>query len=324
VLAESNTSYPGVGAHLLHAYASSTHAAVPCNECHVVPERTDSPGHADDALPAEVVFGNLAQSGGRAPSYDVARRTCQNSSCHRQAQPVWTEPRSSDAACGSCHGLPPPPPHPESAACATCHGDVIDAERHFLRPELHVNGVVEQNSEQPCNSCHGSDNSAPPLDLSGRSDTALPSVGAHQAHLAGSSRARAVACSECHVVPRRVADPGHIDGALPAEVIFSGAASAFGGAPAYAAGACQNTSCHGGAFPQGHRSGGMDTQPLWTAAGRGAVVCGSCHALPPPPPHPYAELNPVCSACHENIAPDNTTFHRPELHVDGIVTFSVE
>jgi hypothetical protein len=46
--------------------------------------------------------------------------------------------------------------------------------------------------------------------------------------------------------------------------------------------------------------------------------------LPPPPPHPYAALNPVCSACHENIAPDNTTFERPELHVDGVVTFGVD
>lgn len=324
VLAESDTSYPGVGAHLIHVYASSTHAAVPCRECHVLPERTDSPGHADDPLPAEIVFGDLAQSGDRSPSYDASTRSCQDSSCHRQAQPVWTEPRSSEEACGSCHGLPPPPPHPESTACATCHGEVIDAGRRFVRPELHVNGVVEQNSEQPCNACHGSDNPAPPRDLGGRSDITLPSVGAHQVHLAGSARARAVACAECHVVPRRVADPGHIDQALPAEVIFSGAASAFGGAPAYADGACRNTSCHGGAFPQGHRSGGTYTEPLWTDAGRGSVGCGSCHGLPPPPPHPYAELNPVCSACHLNIAPDNATFVRPELHVDGVVTFAVE
>jgi hypothetical protein len=31
----------------------------------------------------------------------------------------------------------------------------------------------------------------------------------------------------------------------------------------------------------------------------------------------------VCSACHENIAPDNQTFIRPELHVDGVVTYDV-
>ena len=52
-------------------------------------------------------------------------------------------------------------------------------------------------------------------------------------------------------------------------------------------------------------------------------ACGSCHGLPPPPPHPYASLNPVCNKCHEDIAPDNVSFLRAELHVDGIVTFKV-
>jgi hypothetical protein len=34
-------------------------------------------------------------------------------------------------------------------------------------------------------------------------------------------------------------------------------------------------------------------------------------------------LNPICNACHEDIAPDNKTFLHPELHGDGIVTFTV-
>jgi hypothetical protein len=45
--------------------------------------------------------------------------------------------------------------------------------------------------------------------------------------------------------------------------------------------------------------------------------------LPPPAPHPRGDLNPTCSACHENIDPDNLTFNRPDLHVDGIVTFTL-
>ena len=49
----------------------------------------------------------------------------------------------------------------------------------------------------------------------------------------------------------------------------------------------------------------------------------ACHSLPPPAPHPYLQFNPVCSACHQDIAPDNKTFVRPDLHADGIVTFSV-
>ena len=323
LLAVADTSYPGVGAHVQHVYASATHAAIACAECHIVPERTDSPGHADDPRPAEVVFGEIAKSGERSPSYDPIARTCQNSACHREAQPLWTEPHLSDAACGSCHGLPPPAPHPESRECATCHAQVIDTERRFVSPELHVNGAVEQDSDQPCNACHGGENPAPPRDLGGGTSTTSRGVGAHQVHLAGSLRARAVPCSECHRVPEKVADPGHIDLALPAEVIFSGAATAFRGAATYAEGSCRNTACHGASFPDGNDSGGTHTEPRWMDVGGGSAACGSCHALPPPRPHPSVELNPVCSNCHENIAPDNATFVRPELHVDGSVTFRI-
>src|SRR5688572_19140325 len=41
LLGASDTSYPGVGAHLIHLQASGTHAAIACAECHVVPETTD-------------------------------------------------------------------------------------------------------------------------------------------------------------------------------------------------------------------------------------------------------------------------------------------
>jgi hypothetical protein len=76
-------------------------------------------------------------------------------------------------------------------------------------------------------------------------------------------------------------------------------------------------------FPEGHASGGSNTAPSWTTVDGTQAACGACHGLPPPRPHPKAELNPVCNACHKNIASDNTTFLRPELHVDGIVTFEL-
>lgn len=143
LLGASDPSYPGVGAHALHLYASNTHAAFACNECHVVPERVDSVGHADDARPAELVFGALAKSGGRTPHYDPVARTCADGWCHRDgADAVWTEPRPSSAACGTCHGLPPALPHPQSERCEACHGEVIDAERYFVAKELHVDGTV--------------------------------------------------------------------------------------------------------------------------------------------------------------------------------------
>jgi predicted CxxxxCH...CXXCH cytochrome family protein len=490
LLGAQDPSYPGVGAHDIHLRAGETHGPVACAECHVVPQRTDSPGHADDPAPAELVFGPVARSGGLSPSYDAIARRCDNSHCHGNAEAVWTEPRDSQTACGSCHGLPPPAPHPSSTLCSTCHGEVIDDKLSFKAPELHVNGVVElradactqchgrgdapappadtrgfvssaaigvgahavhlsgtiasrrldctechrvpraaddfshadglpaevelrgiaehpdrtptwdrpsascvdswchgpgaqRNGASPswtsssalgcadchglppvsphpqindcsachaevvgqddvtitnrerhvdgvvdvafdggCTSCHGSDNPAPPRGLQGETSTATPGVGAHQVHLAGSNRARAVTCGECHLVPERVLEPGHVDSFAPAEVSFSGAAVAFGASPSFTAGTCSNTACHGGSFPvRGHDSGGSLTTPHWTAVDGSQAGCGSCHGLPPPRPHPYHSED--CGRCHENTSLDGKTFLRPELHVDGVVTFAL-
>ncbi len=491
LLGDSSPSYPGVGAHSNHVYASETHAPVLCNECHVVPVDIESKGHTDSREPAEISFGALAKTGSHAPSYDAESRRCSDSYCHRDAKTVWTEPRSSKDACGSCHGLPPPAPHPQSERCSACHGEVVDADRRIIAPELHVNGkvdlalascttchgsgdnpappvdtlgndqpsaigvgahqihlaggsfsrpvecnechtvpqtvdapghadalpaevlltgvaatdgrtptwshelarcsdswchgpspntvstspnwtaaaslactschgtppvaphpqisdcsrchsqvvadddvtiinrnlhvdgMVEVSFDQSCTSCHGGQNPAPPVDLSGSSSTSSPGVGAHQTHLAGSATARSVPCGDCHVVPSTPLASGHLDSSLPAELTFSGAANAFGGNGSYSSGTCQNLACHGGAFPDGHASGGTNTTPIWTKVDKTQATCGSCHSLPPPAPHPVASLNPVCSACHEDIAADNMTFTKPELHVDGIVTFTV-
>lgn len=486
-----DATYPGVGAHQIHLRADGTHAPVACGECHVVPERTDSPGHADDGAPAEVVFGELSRTGGLSPSYDFVARRCDNSYCHGGAEAVWTEPRSSAQACGTCHGLPPPAPHPSSTACSTCHGDVIREDLSFAAPELHVNGQVELRAEgctqchgsgdepapprdtggrsspsaigvgvhtahlaggsfsralacsechqvpkrpddfahadglpaevllrgpaatedrepvwhretatcvdswchgpgpsgalaasprwtkpqalgcsdchglpppaphpqmmdcsschgevvgadnvtiiersrhvdgvvdvsfnQSCTSCHGGDNAAPPRALDGATSPSSPGVGAHQIHLAGTERSRAVTCPECHAVPERVLEPGHVDTSSPAELTFSGAAVAFGAAPRYENGRCTNTACHGAVFPRNHDSGGSLVTPRWTVVDGTQAACGTCHGLPPPRPHPYYSQD--CGRCHENMSPDGTTFVRPDLHVDGIVTFSLE
>lgn len=485
----ATSSYPGVGAHTIHLDASGSHGAIACHECHVVPERTDSPGHADSARPAPIVFGPLASTRALAPHYDPIARTCTNGYCHgNDARAVWTEPRSTQAACGSCHGLPPPLPHPQSARCEVCHGQVIDADRRFVDPALHVDGQVEvapgnctachgsgdnpappsdslgndgtdaigvgahrahlaggafsrplactechvvpkaaddaghieglparvvltgvaassdrspswdhatascsstwchgptpgQPNKSPawtsglsltcsschgapppaphpqltncshchgavvgpddqtiidrsrhvdgvvdvafsasCTSCHGSTNPAPPFGVHNESATTSPAVGAHQAHLGTGARSRTVLCSDCHLVPDKPLDPGHIDTPLPAEVTFSSVANAFGGSATYASGACSQTACHGGKFPSTHRSGGSNVSPVWTEVDGTQASCGSCHSLPPPAPHPYQN---DCSSCHEDIAKDNVTFAHPELHVDGVVTFTV-
>jgi predicted CxxxxCH...CXXCH cytochrome family protein len=319
------SSARGVGAHRAHLGGGAFSRALECSECHAVPGSEDVSSHID-GLPAQVLFTGVARTAGRTPSFDADSWSCADTWCHGPGSgphlpsPSWTSESSLD--CASCHGLPPAPPHPQLDDCSSCHGAVVDEDdRTIVARSRHVDGVADVDRADECRSCHGSDNAAPPLDLAGNTQTSAPGVGAHQIHLAGSSRARAVPCSDCHRVPDTLFDAGHLDSESPAEVVFSGAANAFGGDPSYSEGRCENTSCHGGAFPEQHRSGGLNVAPSWTEVGAGQAACGSCHALPPPAPHPRGDLNPVCSACHRNIDDDNLHFLRPELHVDGIVTF---
>jgi predicted CxxxxCH...CXXCH cytochrome family protein len=137
----------------------------------------------------------------------------------------------------------------------------------------------------------------------------------------GTPRSRPVACEECHQVPDKTLSPGHVDSALPAEVRFSGVASAFDSSPGYVGGSCVDSYCHGADFPGRHESGGTFTAPSWTEVGSGQASCGSCHGLPPPLPHPPVA---ACADCHRNLLPDHRSFRFPELHVNGIAETVIE
>ncbi len=302
----TQTSEAGVGSHQLHLTASSTHGAVLCQECHVVPESVEAAGHLGSGPPAEVVFGELASRGERTPEYDGAAKTCAGTYCHGSAIPDWTAPRSGAQACGTCHGLPPPAPHPDSGACFECHGTVMASDGSFAAPELHVNGQVESSSGS-CDACHGTgDKGSPPPDLSGEVNDSAPGVGAHERHLEQSIRHAAVPCEVCHSVPERFDAPGHLDDSPGAEVRFTGLAVQGGFEPSYspAEHTCSDTYCHG-----------TDT-PVWTEARAPGRACGSCHGVPPPAPHP---ANSQCAQCHSEVMAADSTFVAPERHVDGVV-----
>jgi predicted CxxxxCH...CXXCH cytochrome family protein len=315
----------GVGAHQAHLQGGSSSRPLECAECHLVPSAAEDPGHAD-GLPAEVTFSGIAAARDHTPSWDHVGANCSDTYCHGPTSPSpspppsWIEPGS--LSCSSCHGAPPPAPHPQLTNCSHCHADTIaDDDVTVFDRERHVDGVVDVDFDQACTSCHGDQNPAPPFDLAGHTATSALGVGAHQTHVLGTATSRPVPCNECHVVPEDVLDPGHIDTAGPAEVVLSGTAAAFGGTPSYMAGSCQNLSCHGALFPKGHKSGGTNTEPIWNHVDGTQATCGSCHGLPPPAPHPYN--TPNCILCHEDVAADGQTFTRPDLHVDGIVTFTV-
>ncbi len=337
----TDPSSRGVGAHQIHLNASPTHGPVPCGECHIVPDDTYSPGHTDTKTPAEFTPGPLAALEGRTPSYDGETRSCSDVYCHLpqtdvtdplnvSTPPVWNEPRSE--TCGTCHSVPPAPPHMQSDACFNCH-PTIDENQEFPDPTTHVNGVLNFKGDS-CYACHGNaentDNNAPPQDTSGNTDTSARGVGAHQAHLFGGRDAaagtgppiaRPVPCGECHIVPTALGDAGHTDSALPAENTWSGVAVAFGAAPVFDGATCSNTYCHGAVFVNGVDSGGSNTEPIWTTVDGTQAVCGSCHALPPGAPHPDISINGLpCSACHTHLNAD-MTFNDPSKHINGELNF---
>lgn len=357
-----HSDLPGQGAHAAHIPSPPTFG-VECETCHVVPAAWDDVGHVFlddgslDPYPAEVMLSGKAAADGPSgsregpPSWDAEAGRCNNVYCHgdtyADAEAAITEPLwaagMDQAACGTCHGLPPSDHGLEDPdACVLCHGQVVDAELNIIVPELHIDTMVQVGPEGAgeCTGCHGSgDDPAPPPDLAGRRSEALVTVGAHQAHLGPPFRVSGpVECGACHLVPESVTSPGHIDDDLPAEV-FPGSIS--GDSLAFADGAtptwdretetCSQVYCHGaGATLDRDVSEGMSRTPTWTAPFADEIYCGSCHGIPPTDPgdhftHLESFTLADCATCHLSVDGfGNILFEGPpeaptSLHMNGVV-----
>jgi hypothetical protein len=167
-----------------------------------------------------------------------------------------------------------------------------------------VNGVVDITISS-CTTCHGGNGHAnPPVALDGTTDPSSRGVGAHDRHLNPALPDRISAprlCTDCHVVPSSVLDPGHID--QPATRVGFSAGGAYD-----ASGQTCNVWCHFNRTPG----------PTWTDATGDARACGACHDFPPRitragTPHPSVAPDvAVCRECH---------VFQPATHVDGVVDF---
>jgi predicted CxxxxCH...CXXCH cytochrome family protein len=315
----AETTARSVGAHQIHVLGGRLSRPVACDTCHVVPKQVDESGHIDGSLPAEVRMIGLASAHGAQPEWIADMATCANTYCHgsgtsggTNTDPTWTVVSGTEAACGACHGLPPPAPHPANDRCVLCHAPTAGPDRTIANPMTHVDGIV-QASDGTCADCHGGGEiAAPPLDTMGRSDPVLPTVGAHRSHVgAGTGIARPTACDECHVVPLATDDPGHIDTDLPAELSW-GARASQGTVPIYDLGSatCANY-CHGATLADG-----VLTVPSWTTVDGSQAACGSCHGVPPGAPHPQDDR---CELCHLPSAGLAMTIADPTTHVDGVL-----
>ncbi|MFH2005266.1 MAG: CxxxxCH/CxxCH domain-containing protein [bacterium] len=316
----SSTDLATVGAHQSHLHDGNIRLAVECEECHVVPTAVTDEGHID-GFPAELTWGALATANGATPIWDRELDTCANSYCHgatlsggTNKEPSWTTVDGSQAACGTCHGAPPPSPHTSSGNCRMCHPDTMDENNNIdVAGGHHINGVLEVIGVA-CNDCHGNqENPAPPVDTQGQSDTDLVTVGAHQSHLHDSDIRLAIECEQCHVVPTAVGDPGHIDDP-PAELTWGWLATTDGATPIWdrTSETCADTYCHGATL-----GGGTNKIPSWTTLDGSQAACGTCHGAPPPPPH---TTSTDCGSCHPGTMNSSGGIDvQGGQHIDGIL-----
>ncbi len=310
------------GAHTLHVAKS-----VACGVCHAVPADALSAGHVDAAT-ATVTFGGLAltgiPAGAQQPVWSRAAATCASTYCHGNFEngtaayaPSWTAPAAN--ACGTCHGLPPGGTHTRNPACGSCHDGYTATSVNAAK---HVNGVVNV-ANLTCSSCHGESArpptalnpqlaAAPPTDTLGNAGTSAPGVGAHGRHLTAGAIAGATACTECHAVPTSMSHANGVD-----DVAFGPIATARGAlSPSWSAGdlTCASTYCHGE-----FGGGNAGYLPAWNRPA--ASVCGTCHGLPPGPPHPAVSAALTgCASCHSaTMKADGTVDVASGKHLDGVV-----
>lgn len=162
-------SFKGVGAHANHLYNNVLGNTVDCETCHIVPQSFNSAGHLDGNLPAEINFKGLAIFNAASnANYNFSNLTCTNVYCHgnfeyqkdsasvsnqfvysgtkiegNKRSVVWNKVDGSEAACGTCHGLPPVG-HVDFgglSTCANCHVGVVNSQGQIIDKTKHINGV---------------------------------------------------------------------------------------------------------------------------------------------------------------------------------------
>jgi predicted CxxxxCH...CXXCH cytochrome family protein len=159
-----------IGAHQAHLNPAATGSftgPIACSECHNPPP-TDI-AHASSPPASPVHFGTLAKTGGAAPIWNSADKTtsttCSNVYCHGNFAfgsvtgntanaPDWT--LTNQAACGSCHTLPPAghitlQGTVTAATCYRCHPGTVDTSGNIIvnastGQSLHVNGQIDEGA----------------------------------------------------------------------------------------------------------------------------------------------------------------------------------
>jgi predicted CxxxxCH...CXXCH cytochrome family protein len=293
---------PSTGAHLAHV-SGVLSKAFDCAECHTKPAVYTDVGHLHSG-PGTVHFGTLA-SKDATPTYDPSTQTCSAVYCHggaftdsaaTQRTPTWSG-GADQAACGTCHGLPPSGHQNTGDQCVNCHSGVVDAQRHIRDVARHVNGTKDFGiGADTCTSCHGQP----------------PTTGSHIAHTdAVHLLAAPVACADCHTVPATVDAPGHLT--ANAQVTITGVRATGSGhtQPAWnpETQTCTNVACHG------------VEQPQW-GGGQEVIACGSCHGIPPATAdHDPSLTLSDCVRCHASTVGPGGAIKVGGTHINGAIDY---
>lgn len=278
----TSTTLASVGAHQSHLVGSGFYRTVVCGDCHAVPSGA-STAHAD-GLPAELDWGAVAKADQVQPAY--ANGKC-SVYCHGTSlsggnltQPIWTSTDGSQAGCGSCHGVPPPAPHPKLSkmSCSPCHTGFTGMMP--TNPSLHADGKLDVLG---CGKCHAvppstgshavhyGDSASPPL--AGYGDTRTVSD-----FLPGGAPYYMYGCGNCHPLD----DAKHANGSVEIE-LYSAAAPAGSlkarskPSAAYAGGKCSDVYCHS----SGQATPAFVVSPAWVGGKLPEPRCAACHGNPP-------------------------------------------
>ena len=174
VTGDTSTTAHGVGAHQSHLLGTGDDSSTPvaCVGCHTIPSGVYASGHINSNGTAQVIITaslGMVPSAGitPSPSYDPQTAQCSNSYCHGNWQlrkstsqysfvytdsvmkgnnysPRWTG-GDPEAACGTCHGLPPAGHLSQGiglAQCTFCHSDVVNGSGVIIDKTKHMNGKI--------------------------------------------------------------------------------------------------------------------------------------------------------------------------------------
>ena len=243
------------------------------------------------------------------------------------------------ADCGSCHKSPPTTANHHNAAalttCAGCHGGTVSGTGVVnVAGGLHVNGAVD-TSTFTCTTCHGSTlvatgNQDPNVGAAPRGTGAPDTYGHVHDGLRRRGRAlrtrsrHAVASGALQRLPRSSPRPVHKTGTATAGTVVLANLSVTGGITtatyAGAGSTCSNTYCHGNL---GGGIGAANVTPAWAQATPTALVCASCHGMPPSATstgrtHPNRSDCGCCHAGYTGIAVNAAT------HVNGVIEYTTQ